>query len=62
MRRHVVDAVPLSPADDQGGDQASHAGVDMDHGAAGEVEHSRATEKPAAPHPMGDRHVDEEQP
>ncbi len=33
------------------GDEAGDAGIDVHDGAAGEVEHARAAEEAAAPHP-----------
>ena len=34
----------------------------MHHGAAGEIQHTRRAEESAAPHPMRDRHVNQQQP
>ena len=34
----------------------------MHHGAAGEIEHAGGAEEAAAPHPMRDRHIDQQQP
>ena len=42
VRRHVVGAVAEALAEHQGADQARDAGVDVHHGAAGEVERARA--------------------
>ena len=62
VRRHVLGAEALALAEHQGADQAGDAGVDVHHGAAGEVEHAPVAEEAAAPHPVGDRRVDDQRP
>ena len=42
MRRHGLFAVAQAPAEDEGRCQRRHAGVDVDDGAAGEVEGAAA--------------------
>jgi hypothetical protein len=59
MRRHVLAAVTLALAEDQRADEARDAGVDMDHGAAGEVQHAETAEESAAPDPVRDRRIDQ---
>ena len=62
MRSHVVAAVADPLAEHEGADEARDAGIDVDDGAAGEIEHAERAEEAAAPHPMGDRGVDEDAP
>ena len=61
-RRHVLGAVAGAPAKHEAGDEPGDAGVDVNDRAAGEVENASAAEEAAAPHPMADRGVDEDQP
>ena len=46
----------------QCGNQARDPGVDVNHGAAGEIQHAHAAKPAAAPHPVGDRRVDQRDP
>ena len=62
VRRHVLGAEAAALAEHEGADQAGDAGVDVHHGAAGEVEHAPVAEEAAAPHPVGDRRVDDQRP
>ena len=62
VRRHVLRAEPGALAEHKSADEARDAGVDMHDRATGEVEHAEAAEEAAAPHPMRDRAVDEDQP
>ena len=50
-------------ADHERGDEAGHAGIDVDDGAAGEVENAERKEPAVGvPGPVGDRRIDEEAP
>ena len=49
-------------ADHEGCDEAGDAGIDMNDRAAGEIKDAVIAEKTAAPDPMGDRAIDEDQP
>ena len=63
VRRHRLLAVAGALADHQAGDEAGDAGVDVDDGAAREVEHARVEEEAVRlPDPVRDRRVDDERP
>src|SRR5215472_16967668 len=62
MGREIVAAVAVALAEHVSRDQACNARVEVDDRAAGKIENAGAGEKAAAPHPMRDRHVDEQQP
>ena len=62
VRRHVLGAEAHALAEHQAGDQTRGTGVQMHDGAAGIVERAQRAEPAAAPHPMGDRAIDEQQP
>ena len=62
VRRHVLRAVTLTLAQNQGADQASNTGIDVNHGAARKVEHASGREEAAAPDPVTDRRIDEDRP
>ena len=63
VRRHRLGAVAAPLAQHQRRHQPGDAGIDVHHGAAGEIEHPGAVEEPVgAPHPMRDRGVDEQAP
>ena len=61
-RRQVLAPVALPGAEHQRRDEAGDAGVDVDHRAAGEVDQPEARQEAAAPHPVGGRDIDDEQP
>ena len=65
--RHVVRQQRRRPivaprADHHRRHQRGDAGVDVDDGAAGEVERAHLGQPAAAPDPVGDRRVDDERP
>ena len=62
MGRHVFGAVTAAAAQHHRADQGGDAGIDVDHGAAGEVENAGIGQKPATPNPMGDRRVNDDHP
>src|SRR6185437_5364468 len=62
VRREIIAAVTAPRAEHQSGDQTRDAGIEMHDGAAGEIEHAGAAQKAAAPDPMGDRHIDDQEP
>ena len=57
VRRHRRRGIALALAEHDAGRQAGDAGVDVHHGAAGEVEDAEAAEPAAAPDPVADRRV-----
>src|SRR5262249_56758182 len=62
MGCEIVRAVAVAFAEHVSRDQTGNARIEVDDGAAGKIENADTGEKAAAPHPMRDRHVDEEQP
>ena len=62
MRCHVLGAVAITLAEKQRANEARDTGIDVHHGAAGEIEHASAAEEPAAPHPMRYGRIDQKQP
>ncbi|MCY1287930.1 hypothetical protein D9M70_369460 [compost metagenome] len=64
VRGHRGGRITLALAQHQAGDQASHTGVDVHHGAAGEVQHAPVPHQGAvaAPHHVGDRRIDQGEP
>ena len=60
--REIVRAVALTAAEHEGRDQAGDAGTQMHHRAAGEIEQSGGAEEAAAPDPMRERHVHDDEP
>ncbi|MNS84853.1 hypothetical protein D3C72_1186920 [compost metagenome] len=67
MRLHRFAAVANALAHHIGAHQASHTGVDVHHGAAGEVQRTLGVQQArrrfgCEPHHMGDRHIGEGEP
>lgn len=60
--REIVLAVAQPLADNQRGDETGDARGDMNDGASGEIEQARALKKTAAPHPVCNRDINEDQP
>jgi hypothetical protein len=61
-RREIFMSVATALAEDQSRDKARDARVHVHNQPAGKVNHARMREKAAAPHPVRDRHIDDEQP
>ena len=55
-------AITLTATQEDGADQACDARVDVNDGAAREVQHARRTEETAAPDPVADRRIDQQRP
>ncbi|MCY1287001.1 hypothetical protein D9M70_359840 [compost metagenome] len=64
VRRHRRGRVALALAQHQAAHQAGDTGVDVHHGAAGEVQHAPVPHQGAvaAPHHVGDRRIDQGEP
>ena len=62
MGGEIVGAVTVAFAEHIRRDQTCNPRVEVDDRAAGEIENAGTGEKATTPHPMRDRHVDEEQP
>ena len=62
VRRKILRAIAMALADHVGGHKAGHAGIEMHHGAAGEIEYACFGEESTAPDPVRDRHIDENEP
>ena len=62
VRRKIFRAVAAPLAEHQRRDEPRHAGIDVDHRAASEIEHAHGLQKSPAPDPMRERHIDDEQP
>ena len=62
VRRPVVLRVASAPAQHGGDDQGGDAGGGMDHQAAGKIHHPELGQPAAAPHPVGDRRIDNDDP
>ncbi len=60
LHRVLRIAAPL--AHHQSRDQTGHAGIDVHHGATGEVEHALAAQPAATPDPVADRRVNQRHP
>ena len=62
MRCEILSAIAVAFADHVRRHQTGNARVEVDDGAAGKIENPCIREKTAAPYPMGDRHIDEDEP
>ena len=62
VRCHIVGAVTDALAQHDAGNKRRRARVQMHHGAAGIIEGAERAQKTAAPHPMGNRAIDQQQP
>ena len=62
MRRHVLRTQTDALAQDQAGDQGRGTGVQVNDRTTGIVHRTSRAQPAAAPHPMGDRAIDEDQP
>ena len=62
VRQDRVTAVILARTDHHRRDQRGRCGIDVHHGAAGEIERAHRGEKAAAPHPVRDRRIDRDAP
>ncbi len=62
VRREIVRAVAAAFAHHQRRDEAGGAGAEMNHEAAGEIQRAGLRKEAAAPHPVGQRHIDQGEP
>ena len=60
--RQAFDAETDALAEDEGRDQPGDPGIDVHNRAAGEVEYAGLAQETAAPYPVGDRRVDDDDP
>ena len=62
VRHHGTARIAFALAYDQGRRQARHAGVDMHHSAAGEIQDALVAQPAAAPNPVAHGGIDQDQP
>src|SRR5215467_3732869 len=62
MRCEILSAIPVAFADHVGRNQTGNARIEVDDGAAGKIENASMGEETAAPNPMRDRHIHEDEP